>query len=108
LEDHILALKDLETILKLDKTNFEINKSYQDLLLFIEKEKIGEKKIFKSFFRKINETELYTDAIETKNNNEKSSNENIQKDIYNKVNNEDNSIGKPEIRILNLYNIIYF
>ena len=98
----MLALKDLESILKIDINNLEIKKNYDDLAASIENEKKGEKKVFKSFFRKINETEIYKDAIETKNEYEKSSNGTIQKDVYTKVNDDDNNLGKPEIRILNL------
>jgi len=103
LEDHILALKDLESILKIDNNNAEIRKNYVELAAFIDDEKKGEKKVFKSFFRKINEKEIYKDAIETKKECSNSSIEKNSKDIYTKVGDEDNSIGKPEIRILNLY-----
>lgn len=99
MEDHILALRDLESIVKIDPNNSQIRKNYEELSAFINSEKIGEKKVFKSFFRKINETGIYKDLTQTKNDNEKSSSD---KTIYSQVNQDDISIGKPEIRILNL------
>lgn len=41
--------------MKIDNNNGEIKKIYDDLNSFIQNEKVGEKKVFKSFFRKINE-----------------------------------------------------
>lgn len=102
MEDHIIALKDLESILKIDPYNAQINKNYVDLSAFIENEKIGEKQVFKSFFRKINKIRVYEDAIEPKKENEKLFTDKKLKDVYTKVNQDEKSIGKPEMRILNL------
>jgi len=108
LDDHILALKDLESIIKIDPNNSQIKKKYEELLAFIESEKKGEKNIFKSFFRNINETACYIEA-ETKKDIQKSITNSIDrqvKDLGNirnrKITDDDNNIGKPEIRILNL------
>lgn len=102
MEDHISALNDLKSILKIDPNNDQIKKNYEELFVFIESEKKGEKKVFRSFFRKINETGVYKDAIETKKDLEKSNTDILQTDVYIKAQDDDNNIGKPEIRILNL------
>lgn len=104
MEDHILALKDLESILKIDPKNAQIKKNYEDLSAFIDTEKKDEKQVFKSFFRKINETGPYKDPIENKKEIEKSDTNRIPKNIHSNSNNEENNnIGKAEIRILILY-----
>lgn len=102
LDDHILALKDLESILKIDPDNAQINKNYEELSSLIEREKKGEKQVFKSFFRNINETVASKDAIESKKESEKSTTDKVPKDVITKVKDEENNIGKAEIRILNL------
>jgi len=102
MEDHIIALRDLESILKIDPYNAQINKNYVDLSAFIENEKKGEKQVFKSFFRKINNIRAYKDSIEPNKENEKLSTDKKLKDVYIKVNQDEKSLGKPEMRILNL------
>lgn len=100
LEDHIIALKDLETILKIDANNLEIKKMYEDLKSFVQNENIGQKKVFKSFFRKINENEIYNEN--NKKEKEITQGENINENNIANSEVEDNNTGKPELKILNL------
>lgn len=91
-------MKDLETILKIDGNNLEIKKMYEDLKSFVQNENIGQKKVFKSFFRKINENVIYNEN----NKKEISQGENINEHIIVNSEVEDNNTGKPELKILNL------
>ena len=57
-----------------------------------------QKKVFKSFFRKINENVIYNEN----NKKEISQGENINEHIIVNSEVEDNNTGKPELKILNL------
>ena len=96
-------MNDYETILKIDPiNNKEIITRYEDLNKFIQIEKTGERRVFKSFFRKINETGVYENASQTKAEYKKSNDERITSNKFTKVEDGDNNLGKPEIRVLNL------
>jgi hypothetical protein len=87
-----LALKDLENALKCDNLE-EIRLLYENLKVYITNHKNKEKKVFKSFFRNINYKQLVEEDEKEKLKNS---------DRY-VTTDDDNSLGKPELRVLNLY-----
>ncbi len=59
LEDYEAACFDLQKMLNIEE-NTDIRKEYEDLAKFIADQKVGEKKVFKSFFRVKMNTYIYS------------------------------------------------
>ncbi len=95
-EDHILALQEIESALKIDSSNESLLSIHGSLKNEIDKHKQGERKVFKSFFRNVNYEYLEKERLnEIKDERNKL-------DSLLKSSEEETNLGKPEIRILNL------
>jgi hypothetical protein len=82
IEDYILALDELEKALLINPNITEISDLYDSLKADIDRQKKGEKKVFKSFFRNVNK--VYEEK---------------EKEV---IRLEKSDIGKPELKLLDL------
>jgi hypothetical protein len=81
LDDYNLALKELEKAIRVDPGNEDLWKLYNNLKSDIETQSLGEKKVFKSFFRNVNKTYEEGEAKVVSSND----------------------IGKGEVKLLDMY-----